>query len=324
MESKDQQNTSGSPESHNPKKFSRFKIKELPAIFKSSFKAWNAQDPFRQSAVIAYYAVFSLPALLVVIIAVAGFIFGREAVTGQLSAQIGKMMGADTAKQIEEMIANAAIGNKSVWATILAVITILIGASGVFVQLQKSLNMIWEVKAATGKKAILKLLQTRLLSFGMILSIGFLLIISLVITSLISFFGDWMNAQLPDMAVIIMQVLNFLISFGIITLLFALMYKYLPDAKIKWNEVWVGAILTSILFSIGKQALGFYFGKADPSSAYGAAGSIVLIMLWISYSCMIFFFGAEFTRQYTTWGGKKIEPTEEAVKDPVARIKIKQ
>lgn len=310
----------------NKKRFlgqeTRAKIRHLPAILKATYKSWMEQDPFRQSAVIAYYAIFSLPALLVIVIAVASFIFEKDVVTGRLSSEISKLMGTSTAKQIEDMIANASIGNKSVIATILAVITILIGATGVFVQLQKSLNMIWEVKPVAGKKAFLKLLQTRLLSFGMILSIGFLLIISLVVTSVISILGDWLTLQLPQLAVFIMQAINFIISFGIITILFAVIYKYLPDAKIRWKDVWSGAIMTSVLFSIGKLALGLYFAKADPTSAYGAAGSIVLIMLWISYSGMIFFFGAEFTRQYTSWGGKEITPAESAEKDPLARVKI--
>ncbi|MBK9731785.1 MAG: YihY/virulence factor BrkB family protein [Chitinophagaceae bacterium] len=292
-------------------------------LLKKTFKAWNERDPFRESAIIAYYAIFSLPALLVIVVAVAGFIFGKEAVTGQLSRQIRDMMGADTAKQIEEMIANASIGNKSIWATIIAVITLLAGATGVFVQLQKTLNMIWEVKPAPKKKAFLQFVRTRLLSFGMILSIGFLLIISLVITAIISALGQWLQQQLPDLTIVILQALNFLISFAIISLLFALIYKYIPDAKIQWNEVVWGAILTAALFSIGKLALGLYFAKANPTSTYGAAGSVILIMLWISYSCMIFFFGAEFTRQSKLMDGKKIIPAEGAMKDPEGKIKLK-
>ncbi|HUM47650.1 MAG TPA: YihY/virulence factor BrkB family protein, partial [Chitinophagales bacterium] len=146
---------------------------------------------------------------------------------------------------------------------------------------------------------------------------------SLVITSLIAMFGNWLQVQLPELAVFILQLVNFIISFGIISLLFALIYKYLPDAKIHWQEVWLGAILTAALFSLGKLALGIYFAKANPTSTYGAAGSVVLIMLWISYSCMIFFFGAEFTREYATREGKSITPSEEAVKDPLMNTRIK-
>jgi len=251
--------------------------------------------------------------LLVIIISVAGFFFGHEAVTGQLSHNINRIMGADTAKQIESMIAQASISNKSVWATVLALVIMFLGSTAVFVQLQKTFNIIWQVKPKlTGK--FLMVLKARLLSFGLVLTIGFLLLISLVITSLVALFASWLETRIPGLAVTMLQVLNFLISFGLITILFAMMYKFLPDAKIKWRNVWTGAILTSLLFSLGQMALGLYFGKATPASTYGAAGSIILIMLWMSYSCMILFFGAEFTRQFTLAREKKIVPTELAVK----------
>lgn len=149
------------------------------------------------------------------------------------------------------------------------------------------------------------------------------MIISLVVTSVIALFGTWLESALPGLAILILQIINFVISFGIISALFALMYKYLPDAKINWSEVWLGAVLTSVLFSVGKLALGLYFAKANPTSTYGAAGSVILIMLWISYSCMIFFFGAEFTRQSKLGDGKEIIPSENAVKDPEGKIKLK-
>jgi len=301
----------------------RLRVRDLPLMLKQTFQKWNEHDPFRQGAVIAYYAIFSLPALLVIIIAVAGFVFGREAVTGQLSTQIGQLMGQDTAKQIQDMIASASISKRSIWATILALVTLLLGATGVFAQLQKSLNFIWEVKAEP-KKQWLGYLQSRLLSFGMVLSLGFLLIISLVITTLIALVGDWLKAHLPEIALILLQFLNFIFSFGVITVFFAVMFKFLPDAKIRWKDVWLGAIITSLLFSIGRFALGFYFGKVNPGSTYGAAGSVILIMLWVFYSCMIFFFGAEFTRQYAEYRGKTVQPSEHAVKDEEAHIKIKK
>lgn len=301
-------------------------IRSFLGLLKKTLKAWNADDPFRQSAVIAYYAIFSLPALLVIIIAFAGAVFGTEAVTGQLSTQISGMMGEKTAEQVEEMVANASIGNKSLWATIIAIVTLILGATGVFIQLQKTLNIIWDVepvkktKRSFGSKIWLYL-RTRLLSFGIILSIGFLLLVSLVISSLLSLFSNWMEARFPDITVVLIQIANFIISLGLITVLFALMFKFLPDAEIRWREVWTGAFITALLFSIGKFALGFYFGKSDPGSAYGAAGSVVLIMLWISYSCMILFFGSEFTRQYATRNGDEIQPKSIAQKNE--RIEVK-
>jgi len=286
-------------------------LKDLWSITKKTVSAWNAADPFRQSAVIAYYAIFSIPALLVIIITLAGFAFGKEAVQGQISDQIGSAIGEDTAKQVEEMIANAGKQKNSIWATIISVITLIIGSTGVFAQLQISLNQIWEVKVVA-KKKWLKSIKDRLFSFGLILSIAFLLLISLLLSTGLSAFSGWIKAHLPDFMLFIFQLINFVLSFGVISVLFALMFKILPDARIRWKDVWIGSIVTSLLFILGKFALGFYFGKANPGSTYGAAGSIVLLMLWVSYSCMIVFFGAEFTKQFTTHFGRKIEPTKDA------------
>ncbi|MCD6068959.1 MAG: ribonuclease [Bacteroidetes bacterium] len=284
---------------------------DLFAISKKTAKAWMDADPFRQSAVVAYYAIFSIPALLVIIIAIAGFAFGREAVQGEISAQIGAAIDEDTAKQVEEIVAKAGSKKNSVIATIIGVITLIFGATGVFAQLQTSLNRIWELKV-TAKKKWLKTLKDRLFSFGLILSIGFLMLISLLITTALEAFGDWIKAHLPDIMLFVFRLINFLVSFSVITILFALMFKILPDAQIRWRDVWIGAMVTTLLFILGKFLLGIYFAKAEPGSAYGAAGSIVLIMLWASYSCMILFFGAEFTKQYAVHFGREIIPAKDA------------
>ena len=281
-------------------------------ILKKTALAWNAADPFREAAVISYYAIFSIPALLVIIIAAAGLVFGKEAVSGHISSQISSAMGADTATQVEEIVAKASETKTSIWASIIGVITLILGATGVFAQLQKSLNLIWEVEARP-KKAWLKSLKDRLFSFGLILSIGFLLLISLLISAGLSAFSDWIKAYLPDFMMFIFRLLSFIISFGVITVLFTLMFKILPDVKIKWKNVWIGAMITALLFIVGKFALGLYFGKAEPGSTYGAAGSIILIMLWVNYSSMIVFFGAEYTKQFSLECGEKIEAKKDAV-----------
>jgi len=283
------------------------KLKDLWVVTKKTAIAWKEADPFRQSAVIAYYAIFSIPALLVIVIACAGLAFGEEAVQGQISSQISSAMGEDTAKQMEEVIAKASDHKASVFAAIVSIVTLILGATGVFTQLQVSLNQIWEVRI-TAKKMWLKSLKDRLFSFGLILSIGFLLLVSLLLTTMLSAFGDWIKAHLPDFMLYVFFLINFLVSFGVITVLFALMFKILPDAIIRWKDVWIGAGVTAILFIIGKFLLGIYFGKAEPGSTYGAAGSIVLLMLWVSYSCMIVFFGAEFTKQYSVFKGDEIKP----------------
>ncbi len=286
-------------------------IKGLWPVTKDTVKAWNAADPFRQSAVIAYYAIFSMPALLVIIIACAGLAFGEEAVTGEISRQISTAMGEETSKQVEEIIAKAGEKESSIWATIISIFTLFIGCTGVFAQLQASLNQIWEVKV-DAKKKWLRTLRDRLFSFGLVLAIGFLMLVSLVLTAGLSAFSEWIRASMPDMMLVLFYILNFVVSFGVITVLFAMMFKVLPDAQVRWRNVWIGAAVTAALFTLGKFLLGIYFGKADPGSAYGAAGSIVLIMLWVSYSCMIVFLGAEFTKQYTLAKGDEIIPRKDA------------
>jgi membrane protein len=281
-------------------------------ITKQTFSAWLDADPFGQSALVAYYAIFSIPALLVIIISIAGLVFGQEAVQGQISSQIDAIMGHDTAKQIEDIIAKSSVQeDKSIIATIIGVFTLILGSVAVFTQLQTSLNLIWGVKVNPEKKW-LKKIKDKLLSFGMVLSIAFLLLISLLLTSAVDAFSGWIKSHLPDALLFIFKALDLLLSFGIITVLFALMYKVLPDAKIKWRDVWIGAIVTAFLFTLGKFGLGIYFSKSDPGSAYGAAGSIILIMLWVSYSCMIFFLGAEFTKQYALYHGRGLEPRKGA------------
>ncbi|HEY5589629.1 MAG TPA: YihY/virulence factor BrkB family protein [Paludibacter sp.] len=287
-------------------------LKYVFSALKISSKKWWAKDPFKESAVIAYYAIFSLPGLLVVIVTVAGYFFGQEAVNGQLASQITSTMGADTAQQIQDIIAKGTESKNSLLATIIGAITILVGATGVFTQFQKSINTIWEVKADETKSGILSLLKARLFSFGLIIAIAFILIASLVISAILSALGTWITNYFSESLLIIVQVINIILSLSILAVLFAFMFKYFPDAKIKWRHVWIGSFVTAFLFEIGKAALGLYFGKADPSSGYGAAGSIILIMLWVSYSSMIVFFGAEFTHAYAKLKDGKIPPDKNA------------
>jgi len=289
-------------------------FRKIPGVLKTAIMKWWKRDPFKESSVIAYNAIFSLPGLLVVIVTVAGYFFGAEAVSGRLHRQIAEAMGPNTADEVTAML-TAANKTKDSWiATIIGIVVIILGATGVFVSLQEFFNRIWEVKATTKKSGIMVYLKTRLFSFGLILSIAFLLLISLVVSSILSALSDWTTNGSSEIWLIIFKILNFIFSLVIITLLFALMFKILPDAKIKWSFVWVGAFFTALLFVIGKSALGLYFGKADPGSGYGAAGSIILILLWVTYSSMIVFLGAEFTKAYSELYGEAA-PTENAVKE---------
>lgn len=290
-------------------------IKDFGKLLKTTFIEWKDKDPFRESAIIAYYAIFSIPGLLVLVVTITGYFYGKDVASQNILEQVSSTMGPATAAQIEEILVNVGKSKSSLLASILGLVVILIGATGVFVELQKTLNQIWKVEVVA-KKGILPILQARLFSFGLILAIAFLLLISLVISSLISAMSNWIHVDTSDFMTFVFQLINFGISLVIISILFALMFKILPDAKIKWRHVWLGSLLTGILFTLGKTALAFYFGSANPASGYGAAGSIILILLWVSYSSMILFFGAEFTAAYARLYSEKVPPTEIAKEVP--------
>ena len=250
------------------------------------------------SAVIAYYAILSLPGLLILILELVGSIWGREIVRGELFNEIAAAMGPETAQSIQEMISDRGSENTSIVATILGVGVLIYGATGVFYQLQNAFNEIWEVKPGYSNE-ILATLFMRLKSFGFILIFGFLLLISFVLTSFLSAFSRQLSRLMPEGLLELSFALDILLSLGFIYLLFGAMFKYLPSTRVPWKAVKIGAALTAFLFLNGKYALAFYFGKAEPGSTYGAAGSIILVMLWVSYSSLILFFGAHFTRVYS-------------------------
>jgi membrane protein len=293
----------------------KMNLKNIYTIIKTAFKKWWSKDPFRESAIIAYYAIFALPGLLVVIITSAGYFFGNDAINNHITAQFTSTMGADTAGQIQNIILQASAAKNSVLATIIGIIIMIVGATTVFAEFQKSLNTIWEVKIDDSKYGIWSFIRIRLFSFGLIITIAFLLIVSLVISALLSAFGNWLSGNFSETFFVALNVANIVLSFIILTVLFALMFKFLPDAKIKWKHVWIGSMVTAFLFDIGKFGLGLYFGKLNPGNGYGAAGSIILIMLWVSYSSMIVFFGAEFTRVYSDFISGKVIPKENAKSD---------
>jgi len=289
----------------------KFSFKTFLGQVKQAFKDFSSREPFNNSIIVAYYTIFSLPGLLVIVINLAGYFFGKEAVTNQISTQIGSLVGADTAHDIQNIVLKASASKGTVISTILSIATLLFGATGVFYQAQQILNKIWEVKPKP-KQKILRLVRDRLFSFGLILVVGFLLLVSLVLSAALSAFSNWFSEHITDALPVLFGILDMLVSIAIITLLFAAIFKFLPDVKISWRDVLPGAFLTAILFTIAKFALGLYFGKSDPASAYGAAGTIVLVMLWVSYAGLILFYGAEFTKVYSTSRGKKVTPTETA------------
>ena len=286
---------------------SRFKISDFPGLLKVTYRRWNEHDPFRMSAVVAYYAVISMPALLIILINTVGAIWGVDIVTGKLTDQISAALGADTAEYLRQIIINTHYSGKSTISTVLGIATLFFGATGVFYHLKISINTIWELKL-TNELTWPLLIRDRLISFSFVLVLGFLLLISFVVTTALSVLSDFILQSFPSIILFIAYLIDFSISFGSITVLFALIFKYLPDAQIRWKSVWLGAILTALLFVIGKFLMGIYFGLTDPGSTYGAAGSIVLILIWVSYSCLIFFFGAEFTKVISIKYGYGISP----------------
>jgi len=281
-------------------------------LFRDTFMRWLEREPFRSSAVISFYTIFSLPGLLVIIIHLAGYFYGEEAITRRISSEIEGMIGGNTAKDIEAIIANARLHSDSLFASLVGIGTLIFGATGVFYQLQQTLNLIWEVKPQPRNK-IVKMVLDRVFSFGLILAVGFLLLVSLVLSAMLTVLSDWVAIYFSETFNFVFRLLDITLSLGVITFLFAAIYKILPDAIVSWRDVWIGAFVTALLFVVAKFGLGFYFGHSSPASAYGAAGTIILIMLWVSYAGLIILFGAEFTRIYADRRGAKAEPVDYAV-----------
>lgn len=279
-------------------------------LLKETYLSWDKNDPWAKSAIIAYYALFSLPSLLIIIVHFAGVFFGREAVQGRITGEISGLIGEGSADLIQAMIINSALSESSVLFVIFGVGILIFGATGVFFQLQRALNNIWSVRSK--KNNIIDTLKRRAVSFGMVLIIGLLMLISLVLSSAINALSEFLGNYYSELSSNLIEVFNFIISQIFITALFAAIFTLLPDVKIKWKTNLIGAFMTSLLFLGGKYLIGFYFAKSDPASVYGAAGSVVLVLLWVYYTCLILFFGAEFTVNWALHRNIKIEPTDNA------------
>lgn len=289
-------------------------LKELQFFWetaKETFNEWNNSSASNDSASLAYYAIFSIPGLLIIIIWIAGYFFGEDAIRGEITNQISGMMGQEVANSIQDMIAGALIDRENIFMKIVGIGSLVYGSTTLFFQLQKSLNNLWDVEAAP-KKALVKFILDRTNSLGMILILGFLMMITMVLSSLISLFNNFITTYFGIETYVLVEIINFSVGFGITVLLFALMFKVLPDVEISWKSVWKGALLTAILFTLGKFLLSLYFGQFKPTSAFGAAGTVILIMMWINYTCMLIFLGAEFTKVYTYKKGYKIIPSKHA------------
>ena len=276
---------------------------------------WGLHRCSAQSAALAFYTIFSLAPVLVIAITLAGLAFGEEAVRGQIFEEFEGLMGEDAALLVQEVLKSAARPSSGRLPAVIGVVTLLLGATAIFGQLQDALNNVWSVAPKPGA-AITTLLRKRLHSFALVIGIGFLLLVSLLLSAALSGFSRYLERVL-DLPVDFLQIANFAVSFLVITLLFAMTYRILPDVKIAWRDVWLGSLLTSLLFVVGKTLIGLYLGRTGVASAYGAAGSLVVILLWVYYSSLIFFFGAEFTRVHSRqFRTSRAQPEEGAVRVP--------
>jgi membrane protein len=287
------------------------KLNHLWEILKETFNEWMSSSAAKDSASMAYNAIFSLPGLLIIIIWTASNFFGEEAVNGEVRRQLQGIMGYEGAKSIQDIIKSAMVDKENFWMKTLGVGTLVFGATSLFFQMQSSLNNLWDVESVP-KKAWQKFLLDRANSLGMILIIAFLLLISMLLSSLIGLANDLITKYFGLEMYVIIQASNFILGFAIVTVLFAFMFKVLPDVEIKWKSVWIGAVVTALLFNIGKMLISFYFDFSKPTSIFGAAGTVILLMMWINYSCQLVFFGAEFTKIYAYRMGHKIIPSKHA------------
>ena len=286
------------------------KSKEALGVVKTAAKNWVDDRATRLGAAIAYYTVFAIPPLLLIVIFVASLVFDEKQVRGELFSQLGGIMGEQGAESIQSALNVVGKHEKGIIATVIAVATLVLTSTGLFLELQSALNSIWGVEQKPGL-GVMGFIKNRLLSFSMVLGIGFLLMVSLVVSTALSALGKYMSGLVPGLDVLWM-IINFLVSMGVITVLFAFIFKLLPDVRIAWSDVWVGAVVTALLFTVGKFALGLYLAKNSMVSAYGAAGSLVLVLLWVYYSAQILFFGAEITQAYANRCGTKLVPKAHA------------
>jgi len=293
-------------------------LKQPKALFqlvKDSVSAWIDDFAPSMGAAISYYTVFSIAPLLLIVIAVAGLVLGSDAASGKIFAQLQGLIGQEGATAVQGMVKSASSTGKGVFGTVAGVVTLIVGATTVFNELQSALDRIWKSPAAAKSEGIWSLIRTRFLSFGMILGIGFLLLVSLVVSAALSALGD-LGCGLSGVWSIALQVLNFVVSLAVVTVLFALIYKFMPRAKIGWHDVWICAAVTALLFTIGKWAIGLYIGKSGVVSGFGAAGSLVVLLVWVYYSAQIFLLGAEFTWHFAyRFGTRRGETQGKAVAD---------
>ena len=289
----------------------RKRLKEIFLYVRQVFKEFSADNILKYSASLAYYTVFSIAPLLVIISTLSGIFFGKEAINGEVYKQLKGLVGSAAAIQIQDIIKNIHLTGNNFFASVISIVILLIGATSIFGEVQDSLNKIWGLRVKT-KKIWWRLIVTRLLSFSLIVSIGFIMIVSLILNAIVSAFGNFLSRYIHHFSVYFIETAEAVLSFIVASFLFSLMFKLLPDAKIRWKDVIFGGFITAIFFTLGKLAIGYYLGKSNLTTLYGAAGSIIIIMVWVYYSSIILYLGAEFTKVHANLYGRKIQPNEYA------------
>lgn len=296
-------------------------FKNIFGLLKETFQGFSNDKIPKLSGSLAYSTIFSLAPLLVVVISLCGIFLGKEAVQGRIYSVLEGFIGKDSASQLQEIIKHASIGNADTIAAIIGGITLLVGSTAVFMEIQDSINTIWGLKAKP-KRGFLKMLTNRLLSFSVIVGLGFLLLVSLSVTGIVEAIGSRLEAAFPEIAVVFFYIINVILMLAISTLIFAVIFKVLPDAKIRWKDVFAGALITAILFLVGKFGISFYIAKSKVGSTYGAAGSLVILLVWVYYSSIILYLGAEFTKVYAIKYGSAIHPNDYAVTTKMVEVEM--
>jgi membrane protein len=282
-------------------------------LLKLSFEKFGDENTMNMAAALAYYTIFSLPPILIIIINIAGVFLEEQSFQLQLQQELSGLVGANGAAELMNTIGNIGVFQKQWWATGISIVALILASTTVFITIQRSLNDIFRVKAKP-RIGIIKVAVDRMISFAMVLSITFILLISLMLNAIVAYFGDWITRLLPGLEMWYVNTTSVLLPFFITIVLFALIFRLLPDARMKWKDAFVGASITALLFSIGKFLIGYYVGKSNVASLYDAAGSVLVIMVWIFYSSIIFFFGAQVTYVYANIFGGKIRPSNNAVR----------
>lgn len=293
----------------------KLKVKDIWSSLKEAGSDIGTYNITKLSAALAYYTVFSLAPMLIVLISIVSVFYGKEATQGEIYGQIKSLVGSDAAASIQEIITNAALSPSFTFASVVGVIALLFSATGVFAEIQSSINLIWNLKIKPKKGGILKMLKIRLISFSLIISLGFIALVSLLINYVVDALSQRLERLLAgEVGMLYLgYVLNVTITLLAISVLFSIIFKFLPDANIKWKDVRVGAVTTAILFMIGKFVIGLYLNKSKPGSAFGAAGSMIIVLVWVYYSSIILYFGAAFTKNYAQVIGRHIYPNDYAV-----------